>query len=47
VFLLKKLKDSQKTIIGFDLNEVAPSKSEWDAIVGARVLFKLCGLLLS
>ncbi len=47
VFLLKKLKDAQKTIIGFDLNEVAPSKSEWDAIVGARILFKLCGLMLS
>lgn len=47
VFLLKKLKEAQKTIIGFDLNEVAPSKSEWDAIVGARILFKLCGLVLA
>ncbi|MCS7027795.1 MAG: agmatinase family protein [Bacteroidia bacterium] len=47
VFLFKKIKDSQKEIIGFDLNEVIPSKTEWDSIVGARVLFKLCGLALS
>lgn len=47
VLLLKKLKKANKIIIGFDLNEVAPAKTEWDAIVGARILFKLCGLVLS
>lgn len=34
----------EHTIIGFDLNEVAPSKDgkdEWDANVGARLLYKL------
>jgi agmatinase len=34
---------SNRRIIGFDLCEVAPGKSdEWDANVGARVLYKLC-----
>ncbi len=44
LFLLKTLKESGKTIIGFDLNEVAPGKdSEWDANVGARLLYKMAG----
>ncbi|MDR2448535.1 MAG: agmatinase family protein [Prevotellaceae bacterium] len=43
IFLLKTLAKSGKKIIGFDLCEVAPSEhNEWDANVGARVLFKLC-----
>jgi agmatinase len=42
--LLATLGRSGKSIIGFDLNEVAPgSDSEWDGNVGARILFKLCG----
>lgn len=42
VFLLNELAKSGKKIIGFDLNEVAPGEDEWDANVGARLLFKLC-----
>ncbi|MDR3235420.1 MAG: agmatinase family protein [Prevotellaceae bacterium] len=43
VYLLKALAQSGKHIIGFDLCEVAPAgNSEWDANVGARLLFKLC-----
>ena len=42
VYLLRKLKDSGRMIIGFDLNEVAPGEDEWDANVGARLLYKLC-----
>ena len=43
IFLLKTLALSGKKIIGFDLCEVAPSEyDEWDANVGARMLFKLC-----
>lgn len=34
---------SGRTIIGFDLNEVSPGDDEWDANVGARVLYKLIG----
>lgn len=44
-YLFKKLLEAKKKIIGFDLCEV--SGSEWDANVGARVLFKLCGLTLA
>lgn len=41
-YLLEKLAKSDKKIIGFDLCEVSPSDdSEWDANVGARILFKL------
>lgn len=43
VFLLKKLMLSGKQIIGFDLCEVAVGgDKEWDANVGARLLYKLC-----
>ncbi|MFN3841161.1 MAG: agmatinase family protein [Cyclobacteriaceae bacterium] len=41
-YLLKKLVLSKRTIIGFDLNEVAPGNDEWDANVGARILYQLC-----
>lgn len=41
--LIKKLVKSGKRIIGFDLNEVAPGdNNEWDANVGARLLYTLC-----
>jgi agmatinase len=42
VYLLKKIVLSGKRIIGFDLCEVAPGKDDWDANVGARILFQLC-----
>ena len=38
---------SGRQLIGFDLNEVGISPNEWDENVGARVLFKLCNLLVS
>lgn len=41
-YLIKKLVAANKKIIGFDLNEVAPGESEWDANVGARMLYHLC-----
>ncbi|MFA6676576.1 MAG: agmatinase family protein [Bacteroidales bacterium] len=41
-YFLIKLANSRKNIIGFDLVEVAPSDfGEWDANVGARLLYKL------
>jgi agmatinase len=45
-YLLKKLLESKRTIIGFDLNEVGVSHDEWDENVGARVLYKLCNILI-
>ncbi|MFM9055885.1 MAG: agmatinase family protein [Bacteroidota bacterium] len=44
-FLLSELANSGKRIIGFDLNEVAPGKDDWDGNVGARILFHLCGVI--
>lgn len=47
VYLIFELKKSGRTIIGFDLTEVAPAEAdEWDANVGARVLYKLCNAIL-
>ena len=48
LYLLDSVVRSGRRIVGFDLVEVAPSdaKDEWDANVGARMLFKLCGLIL-
>ncbi len=43
-YLIKKVVDSGRKIIGFDLCEVSPGEDEWDANVGARVLYKLCNL---
>lgn len=43
-FLLKVLADSGRRIVGFDLVEVCPGEQgDWDANVGARMLYKLCG----
>lgn len=44
--LLELLAKSGRDIVGFDLVEVCPTEGdgEWNANVGARVLYKLCGL---
>lgn len=44
-YLLSKLGESGKEIIGFDLVEVAPGETDWDGNVGARMLFHMCGVL--
>jgi len=45
IYLLKLIAESGRKIVGFDLVEVAPDdKGEWDANVGARMLYKLCNL---
>jgi agmatinase len=46
-YLLRKIVKTGRTIIGFDLNEVGVSSNEWDENVGARILYKLCSLLLA
>lgn len=57
LYLIKKVAQSGREIIGFDLNEVSPGQAditdmidpaaEWDANVGARLLYKLCGWTLN
>ena len=46
-YIFKKILQSGKKLIGFDLNEVGISTHEWDENVGARVLFKLCNLMVA
>lgn len=46
-FLLHKVLESGRKFIGFDLCEVGVSDTDWNANVGARVLFKLCNLLVA
>ena len=46
-YLFKKVAASGRRIIGFDLNEVGVSHDEWDENVGARVLYRLCNLLVA
>lgn len=47
VYLINQVKTSEREIIGFDLCEVAPQSDdkEWNANVGARVLYALCGVV--
>lgn len=44
-YIFRKVIESGRKIIGFDLCEVGVSDTDWNANVGARVLFKLCNLL--
>ena len=46
MYLLNRIREAGKDIVGFDLCEVSPSDNggDWDGNVGARVLFHLCGV---
>jgi agmatinase len=44
LFLVEKLVESGRQIIGMDLNEVAPGWEEWDANVAARLVYRLANL---
>jgi agmatinase len=44
--LLRAIYRAKKRIVGLDLCEVAPGDSEWDANVGARLLYKMIGFAL-
>ncbi|NDC82701.1 agmatinase [bacterium] len=43
VYLIKRLIRSGRTVVGIDLVEVSPGADEWDANVGARLLYALFG----
>jgi len=45
LYLLQKLAASGREIVGFDLCETAGYPHQWDANVGARLLYKLANLL--
>ncbi len=44
--LLRAIQRAGKRIVGLDLCEVAPGETEWDANVGARLLYKMIGFAL-
>ncbi|MBS1753402.1 MAG: agmatinase family protein [Ferruginibacter sp.] len=46
-YIFKRILQSGRKFIGFDLNEVGVSHDEWDENVGARCLFKMCNLLVA
>jgi agmatinase len=46
-YLFRKVVQSGRQLIGFDLSEVGISNNEFDENVGARVLFKLCNLMMA
>jgi agmatinase len=46
-YLVKKIVQSGRKFIGFDLDEIGIGQTDWDANVGARVLWRLCNLLVT
>jgi agmatinase len=46
-YLFKKVLESGRQVIGFDLVEVGSGDNDWNANVGARSLYTLCNLLAS
>jgi agmatinase len=46
-YLIKRMLQTGRRLVGFDLCEVGISNNEWDENVGARVLFKLCHFMVA
>lgn len=44
LMLVEKIVAAGKRIISFDINEIAPGTDEWDANVGARLLYRIANL---
>jgi agmatinase len=47
IYMIKKIIESGRKFIGFDLVEIANGESNFDANVGARILWKLCNMLVA
>lgn len=47
IYLIKKIKASGKELIGFDLVEIGVGQTDWDSNVGARILWRLCNIMVS
>lgn len=45
LYLVQKIVESKKTIIAFDINEITPGDDEWDANVGARMLYRIANMV--
>jgi agmatinase len=46
-YLFKRILKSGRRLIGFDVNEIGVGETEWDANVGARILWKLSNMLVT
>jgi agmatinase len=46
-YLVKRVIESGRRLLGFDLCEIGVSTNEWDENVGARVVFRLCHYLVA
>jgi agmatinase len=46
-YLIRKIIQSGRQFIGFDLVEIGVGENDWDANVGARILWKLSNLLVA
>ena len=46
-YLVRQIIRSGRKFIGFDLVEIGVAETEWDSNVGARMLWKLCNLLIA
>ncbi len=47
IYLVKKVCESGRKLIGFDLVEISIGQTDWDSNVGARILWRLCNLMVS
>jgi agmatinase len=47
LYIVKKIRESGRRFIGFDLDEIAVNENSWDANVGARILWKLSNMLIA
>lgn len=45
-YLIKQVCNSGRKLIGFDLVEVGVGQTDWDSNVGARLLWRLCNLMV-
>jgi agmatinase len=46
-YLFRRIVKSGRKLIGFDINEIGVGENEWDANVGARILWKLSNMLVA
>ncbi len=47
IYLVKKICESGRQLIGFDLVEISIGQTDWDSNVGARILWRLCNLMVN
>ncbi len=47
IYLIQKIKESGRELIGFDLVEIGVGQTDWDSNVGASILWRLCNIMVS